>query len=89
MASISTILTLVTKSIKYEIVTERAEHELIELPLNKFVAVHFVNFTLTFPYSALTSKTSEGTIQRTLPNIFLDFHEVVSAVIEPGIETTY
>jgi hypothetical protein len=68
---VSTIFALIPQRIEQEIAAKSTEHDLIELTLNEFMAVHFVNFAFTLPDSALTSEPS-GTIQRTFPHVLLD-----------------
>lgn len=58
VTTVSTVLALISKSIEEEIIAKSAKHELIELPLNEFVTVHFVNLALAFPDSTLTPETT-------------------------------
>jgi predicted DNA-binding protein (UPF0251 family) len=76
MAGIPAVFTLIPESIEEEIVAESAEHELVELTLHELVAIHLVNFTLALTNSALSTQTSQRTIQRPLADVFLDFLEI-------------
>jgi hypothetical protein len=49
-------------SIEQEIAAESAKHKLVELALNKFVAILFVYLVFTFPKGALSPKSSQGSI---------------------------
>jgi hypothetical protein len=59
---VATILTLVSYRVQEEITAEGTQHELVELPLDKLVAVHLVNITLAFPDGALTSEAAKTSI---------------------------
>ena len=72
MARITTIFTLISGSIEQEVVAERAQHELVEFSLDKLVAVHLVHLALALAHGALTTETTERSVQRPLANIFLD-----------------
>ena len=72
VARVSTIFTLISGSIEQEVVAERAQHELVELPLNELVAIHLVHLALALAHGALTTETTERSVQRPLANIFLD-----------------
>jgi hypothetical protein len=72
VASVSTILALISEGVEEKIVTERTEHELVELSLHELVAVHFMHFTLALPDSSLSTKTAKGTIQWALPHVLLN-----------------
>lgn len=71
MTSVSAVFTLITKGIEKEFVAECAEDDLVELFLDKFMAVHLVDLAFAFADGALTSETT--CIKRPLPDVFLDF----------------
>lgn len=62
MACIPTIFALISKGVEKEVVTESAQHELIELSLYEFVTIHLMDFTLAFPDCSLATETAERTI---------------------------
>ena len=70
MAGVPTVFALIAGRIEQELVAERAEDDLVELPLDELVAVHLVNFALALTDSALTTETP--CIQRAFPDILLD-----------------
>ena len=57
MASVLAILTLHACRIFEEVSTQSAPHNVIELLLYEFVAVHLVDFLFTLPDSTLTVQT--------------------------------
>jgi len=69
VTSISTVFALVSRSIEQEFAAKRAQYKLIELLLNKLVAVHLMDFALAFPDGALTTETARR-VERTLPDVF-------------------
>lgn len=70
MTGVPAVLTLVPKSVEQEFVAESAQDELVELLLNEFVSIHFVNFFLALSDSALTTETADG-FQRPLSDVLL------------------
>jgi hypothetical protein len=58
VAHIAAVLALIPNSIEKEVVAKGAKHELKELFLNKFVAIHFMHFSFSFPDGTLTPKTA-------------------------------
>ena len=72
VASVSAIFTLIPECIEQEVSTKRTQHELVELPLDELVAVHLVYLALALAHGALTTETTERSVQRPLANIFLD-----------------
>lgn len=71
MASVLAVFALISDGVEKELVAERAEDNLVELPLNEFVAIHLVNFLFAGANSALTAEPSR-TIDSTLSDILLD-----------------
>lgn len=71
MASVSTILALIPDRIEQKLRTERTEHDLVELPLDELVPVHFVDLVLALANGALASETTG--VQGTFANILLDY----------------
>ena len=72
VAGVPTVLALVASRIQQEFVAERAQDDLVELPLDEFVAVHLVDFVLALTDCTLTAETSRG-IQRPLTDVLLDY----------------
>ena len=72
MARVATIFALISGSIEQKVVAECAQHELVELPLDELVTVHLVHLALALAHGALTTETTERSVQRPLANIFLD-----------------
>jgi hypothetical protein len=72
---------LVPQGIEQEVVAKRAEHELIELPLDEFVSVHFVHFIFTFSDGSLAAKAL-WTIQRTLAHILFYWQGCQGSIYE-------
>ena len=72
MAGVPTVLALVASRIQQEFVAERAQDDLVELPLDEFVAVHFVDLVFALTDGTLTAETSRG-IQRPLTDVLLDY----------------
>ena len=58
VACVSTVLALVSGRIEQELVAEGAQDDLIELPLDELVSVHFVDLVLALANSTLTSETA-------------------------------
>ena len=71
MARVSTVFALVPNCVEQELVAERAEDDLVELPLHELVSVHLVDFILALTNSSLTAKTA-GSVDRPLANVLLD-----------------
>ena len=57
MTSVSAILALVSLSSEKEFLTQCAHDGLVELPLDKFVTVHFVDIALPLPDGALSTQS--------------------------------
>ena len=72
VAGVPTVLALVASRIQQEFVAERAQDDLVELPLDEFVAVHFVDLVFALTDGTLTAETSRG-IQRPLTDVLLDY----------------
>lgn len=70
MAGIPTVLALVPESVEQEFVAESAQDELVELFLNEFVTVHFVDFFLTLSDSTLATETADS-FHRAFSDVFL------------------
>ena len=68
---VTAILTLISHSVQQELVAEGAENDLVELALNEFMAVHFMDFILALADSGLTGEAS-GSVQRALAQVLLD-----------------
>ena len=71
MTRVATVLTLISDSVQEEIAAEGTQHELVELPLDELVAVHFVDIAFAFPDRSLTPEASKASIQRAFSNILL------------------
>ena len=71
VAGVPTVLALVASRIQQEFVAERAQDDLVELPLDELVAVHLVDFVLALTDCTLTAETPRG-IQRPLTDVLLD-----------------
>ena len=84
VASVTTILTLITNSVKQEIVAECTKHELVELLLNKLVSIHFVNLAFSLPDGTLPSKATQTAIQRAFSNIFFHYRDISKS--KKGVE---
>lgn len=72
VTGISTIFALVTNGVEQEVTAESAQHDLVELLLNEFVAVHLVHFSLALSDSSLSSEAAEWCIERAFSDILLD-----------------
>ena len=72
MAGVPTVLALVASRIQQEFVAERAQDDLVELPLDELVAVHLVHLVLALADGTLTTQTT-GRVQWPLPDVLLDW----------------
>jgi hypothetical protein len=70
VARVPTVLALVSESVEQEFVAESTQYELVELLLNEFVSVHFVDFFLALSHSTLTTKTADS-FHRSFSYVFL------------------
>jgi hypothetical protein len=71
MASVPTIFALISKSLEKKLIAERTQDDLIELALDKFMAIHFVDLSTTNFDGTLTTEAT--CIEWTFPNVLLDY----------------
>lgn len=77
VTSVFAVRTLVPSGVLEEISAECTTHDVIELLLDKFVPIHFMNLLFTLTNSTLASKSE---IQR--PLVLVKFHYATQSVVE-------
>lgn len=75
MAGVSAVFALISGSVEQELVAERTQDDLVELPLDKLVTVHLVYLVLALADGTLTAKTA-GSVHRPLANVLLDCGDI-------------
>ena len=71
MAGVPTVFALIAGRIEQELVAERAEDDLVELPLDELVTVHLVDLILALADGALTAETARS-VEWPLADVLLD-----------------